>query len=366
MTQDPILAPGQLGNVTLPNRLVVAPMTRISAFPDGMPTEEMASYYAAYAKGGFGLIITEGTYPDAGPSQCYANQPGLATDTQAVGWRPVVDAVHHAGGKIFAQLMHGGAITVHNRFTTETVAPSAVQPIGEQPPRYHGKGAYRLPRALTETEITSIINGFAAAAVRAVQAGFDGIEIHGANGYLVDQFLTDYTNQRTDKWGGSLDNRLRFAVEVARAIVAAAPSGFPIGIRVSQTKVNDLSHVWAGGAEEAEMIFAALGATGVSYIHVSSHLGCVPVFDTGLSLAGLAKRHAGCTVIANGKLEDTSTSRALLDDGEADFLSLAKAALADPAWPQKLASRQEPVTFDPGMLIPDGSIASTTKWHAAQ
>lgn len=366
MTSDPIFAPGMLGGLSLPNRVVVAPMTRISATPEGMPTDEMASYYADYAEGGFGLVITEGTYPDAAHSQSYVNQPGLATDEQAAGWRPVVQAVHDKGALIAAQLMHGGALAVYNRFVSETVGPSAVQPIGEQPPRYHGNGPFPVPRALTEEGIADAIAGFAAAAARAVGAGFDAVEIHGANGYLVDQFLTDYTNTRTDRWGGKLENRLRFAVEVCRAVVAAVPHGFPVGIRISQTKVNDFAHVWAGGAGDAEAIFTALGATGISFIHISSHLGCAPVFDTGLSLAGLAKRHAGCTVIANGKLEDTTIARALLDGGEADLVSLAKAALADPAWPQKLAAGHAPVPFDPGMLDPDGSLASTAAWRLSK
>jgi 2,4-dienoyl-CoA reductase-like NADH-dependent reductase (Old Yellow Enzyme family) len=366
MTADPLFEPGRLGTLALPNRLIVAPMTRISATADGTPTPEMADYYADYAKGGFGLIITEGTYPDSAYSQCYVNQPGLATDAQAAGWRPVVDAVHRAGGRIAAQLMHGGALTLHNRFATGTVAPSAVQPAGEQPPRYHGKGPYPLPRALTAAEIPDIIRGFADAAARAVNAGFDAVEIHGANGYLIDQFLSHHTNLRTDDWGGSLANRLRLAVEVARAVVAAMPAHMPVGIRISQTKVNDLTHVWPGGADDAAAIFSALDATGVAYIHVSSHLGVGPVFDTGLSLAGLARRHARCTIIANGKLEDTATARALLTRGEADFLSLAKAALADPHWPARIAAGEVPVPFDPGMLAPDGSLASTAAFRAAR
>jgi 2,4-dienoyl-CoA reductase-like NADH-dependent reductase (Old Yellow Enzyme family) len=365
MTSDPIFEPGRLGTLPLPNRLIVAPMTRISAAPDGTPTAQMADYYAEYARGGFGLIITEGTYPDTAYSQCYVNQPGLATDAQAQGWRPVVEAVHQAGGRIAAQLMHGGALTMHNRFASGTVAPSAVQPAGEQPPRYHGKGPYPTPRELNAAEIPDIIAGFAAAAARAVTAGFDAVEIHGANGYLIDQFLSHHTNLRTDDWGGTLTNRLRLAVEVAHAVVAAVPAHVPVGIRISQTKVNDLSHVWPGGADDAATIFSALDATGISYIHVSSHLGCGPVFGTGLSLAGLARRHAGCKIIANGKLEDTATARALLNRGEADFLSLAKAALADPQWPSKVAAGQSPVPFDPGILSPDGSLASAAAFRAA-
>jgi 2,4-dienoyl-CoA reductase-like NADH-dependent reductase (Old Yellow Enzyme family) len=141
----------------------------------------------------------------------------------------------------------------------------------------------------------------------------------------------------------------------------------PVGIRISQTKVNDLSHVWPGGAADAAVIFSALDATGISFIHVSSHLGCGAVFDTGLSLAGLARRHAGCAIIANGKLEDTATARGLLARDEADFLSLAKAALADPHWPKQGCGRGKARCHSiPGMLSPDGSLARIAQGPSAR
>ncbi|ROU03794.1 NADH:flavin oxidoreductase [Histidinibacterium lentulum] len=365
VASGPLFQPGEIGGLPLKNRIVLAPMTRISAEEDGRANAAMAAHYARYARGGFGLLITEGTYPDTLHSQCYLNQPGLATPDQAASWTPVVEAVHAEGVPIFAQLMHGGAVMMHNRFTDTALAPSAVQPKGEMPPRYHGQGPYPVPRAASPEDIAAVIEGFATAARHAVEAGFDGVEIHGANGYLIDNFLTDYTNRRTDAYGGSTANRGRLAVEVAEAIRAAVPQGFPVGIRISQSKVNDFDHVWEGGASDAETIFSALGRTGVSYIHVSSHLGCGPVFGTDQPLAGLARRHAGVPVIANGRLENVDTAEEVLSRGQADFVSVAKAALADPDWPNRIAAGLRPVAFDPGVITPLATYDCEAAWRAA-
>lgn len=355
---------GQLGGHGLKNRVVLAPMTRISAGPGGCANPAMAAHYARYARGGFGLLISEGTYPDTRHSQCFVNQPGLATAEQGASWAPVVAAVHAEGVPFFAQLMHGGAVMVTNRYTDTALAPSALGPQGEQPARYHGEGPYPVPKEASLADIAEVIAGFAQAARHAVEAGFDGVEIHGANGYLIDNFLTDYVNARTDGYGGSVANRVRLAVEVAEAVVAAVPAGFPVGIRISQSKVNDFEHQWPGGAADAETIFGALGRTGLAYVHVSSHLGCGPVFGTGMSLAGLARRHAGVPVIANGKLDDVATAEGLIARGEADFVSVAKAALADPDWPRKVAAGQPAIPFDPAIFSPHATYEVEAAWRA--
>lgn len=364
--EGPLFRPGHVGGIELKNRIVLAPMTRISADADGCATESMVAHYARYARGGFGLLITEGTYTDTLHSQCYAGQPGLATPEQAAAWAPVVAAVHGEGVPIFAQLMHAGALVLHNRYTNVSIAPSAVQPKGEQPARYCGKGPYSVPRAASSADITTAIAGFAQAARHAVEAGFDGIEIHGANGYLIDNFLTSYANQRTDRYGGSVANRVRLAVEVAEAVLAAVPSGFPVGIRISQTKVNDLEHEWEGGVEDARAIFGALGRIGLAYIHVSAHRGCGPVFGTGLSLAGLARRFSGLTVVANGRLEDVATAEMLVARGEVDLVSVAKAALADPDWPRKVASGTPPIPFEPAIFTPTARYEVEAAWRSGR
>ena len=188
-----LLAPAAIGGVALANRLAVAPMSRVSTAGDGVPTENMVDYYAAFAHGGFGLIVTEGTYIDHAHSQAYANQPAIVTDEQVRAWARVVDAVHAAGGRIVLQLMHAGALVQH---ADAGLAPSAVQPRGRKLAGYGGVGPYPLPRAMTAGEIADVVEAFAASAERGREAGFDGVEVHAANGYLLDQFLTPYTNVR--------------------------------------------------------------------------------------------------------------------------------------------------------------------------
>jgi 2,4-dienoyl-CoA reductase-like NADH-dependent reductase (Old Yellow Enzyme family) len=206
-----LLEPTTIGPLALRNRIAVAPMTRVSATVDSVPSERMARYYADFARGGFGLILTEGIYPDSVYAPAYERQPGLATRDQLAGWRRVTDAVHEAGGIIVAQLMHPGALS---QCLEDTLAPSAVQPLGEKMPEYGGRGPFRMPRSMSRPEIERAVDGFARSAILAQAAGFDGLEIHGANGYLIDQFLTSYTNARRDEFGGGISGRVRFAVEV--------------------------------------------------------------------------------------------------------------------------------------------------------
>src|SRR3569832_124511 len=214
-----LFTPVDLNGHTLKNRLSVAPMTRITATEDGRATQVMARYYERFARGGFGAVITEGTYTDQAFSQGYVYPPGLADLTQANAWQPVVDAIKSNGAVAIAQLMHAGAISQGNRFRQHTVGPSAVHPKGEHMTFYHGKDRYALPTEMTEEQIADAISGFAAAAARAIEiAGFDAIEIHGANGYLLDQFLTDYTNRRADGWGGPTENRVRLLLETFKAV----------------------------------------------------------------------------------------------------------------------------------------------------
>lgn len=353
-----LFRPLQLKGISLSNRLVVAPMTRISATPEGVPTETMVRYYQRFARGGFGLVITEGIYTDQAYAQGYTGQPGLSDLVQANAWQPVVEAVHAAGGRIFAQLMHAGALSQANRFRSDSVGPSAIQPKGMQMSLYGGEGAYRLPRAMTDVDIDEAVKGFARAAKWACEvAGFDGLEIHGANGYLLDQFLTDYANRRTDVWGGELENRARLSVEVARAVRDAVGDRVPVGIRISQAKVNDFEHKWGDGADGAAMVFRRLVTAGLDYIHVTELEAWRPAFqDSDLSLASHARRAApGITIIANGGLDNPDRAAQVLNEG-ADLIAIGKGALANPGWPNQVAERRPLRLFDPTLLAPLGTI----------
>ena len=240
-----LFAPIDINGHTVKNRLSVAPMTRITATEDGRANETMTRYYERFARGGFGTVITEGIYTDQAYSQGYVHQPGITDEAQAKAWKPVVSGIKAHGALAIAQLMHAGAISQGNRFRQTTVGPSNVRPKGEQMTFYHGKDRYALPDAITEAQIVDAVDGFAESARRAIEvAGFDAIEIHGANGYLLDQFLTDYVNTRADRWGGATQNRVRLILETFKAVRAKVGGKTPVGVRISQGKVNDYHHKW--------------------------------------------------------------------------------------------------------------------------
>ena len=365
----PALESLRLGGLDLPNRLVVAPMTRTSATADGVPTAEMVEYYASFAAGEFGLIVTEGIYPDLLHSQGYLNQPGLATKAQTAGWREVTSRVHASGGRIVAQLMHAGAISQGNPYSEQTVGPSAIQPLGEKMPAYGGSGPWPVPTELTLADLDRIVDGFVTAALNARDAGFDGIEIHGANGYLLDQFLTDYTNQRTDSYGGSVSNRIRLTARITAAIASAVPADFLVGVRLSQTKVNDLVYRWPGGAADADVIFPAIAEAGASYLHIASEGKdwiSTSRLAGGQTITGLARRLTGLPVIANGGMHSPEQADQVLADGHADLLSLARGALANPDLPKRLAAGLELAELDYAMLKPDVTLANARAWQAVR
>lgn len=260
-------SPITVGRMQLPHRLAMAPMTRSRAKPDGTPGDLAPKYYAQRAA--MGLLITEGTQPSE-DGQGYLATPGIYTDDHVAGWRRVTDAVHEAGGRLFIQLMHVGRRshpenTPHHR---QPVAPSAIAP-GEQMFTMHGMQPVPAPRELTTAEVKQTVADFARAAVRAMEAGADGVEIHGANGYLVHQFNAPNANQRTDEYGGSVENRARFAVEVVRAVAdAIGPErtairlspGFPTGGIVEGQDNDDLYRYLA----------AELDKVGIAYLHILS------------------------------------------------------------------------------------------------
>ncbi|MEE1941727.1 alkene reductase [Streptomyces sp. TRM 70361] len=218
----------RLGELTLPNRVVMAPMSRARAAAGGLATPSMAAYYAQRATAG--LIVTEGVQPSL-VGQSNPGTPGLHTDEQVAAWRPVTAAVHANGGRIFAQLMHGGRVSHPDTTGTQPVGPSAVPATGEVfTPT--GPRPAPVPRALATAEVPEHALSYARAARRAVDAGFDGVELHGANGYLISQFLSSNANLRTDRYGGSVANRIRFAVEATAATVEAV-GGDRTGIRLS-------------------------------------------------------------------------------------------------------------------------------------
>jgi 2,4-dienoyl-CoA reductase-like NADH-dependent reductase (Old Yellow Enzyme family) len=360
-----LFSEGQLGTLRLRNRTLVSSLTRASATEKGLVTDQMQGYYRDFARGGWGAILSEAIYIDEKYSQGYAYQPGLANQEQAESWASLVAGVHSEGGLIIAQLFHGGAVNQGNAWVEGSIAPSAVRPKGEQIGRYRGSGGlFQTPREITLDEISETIHAFVEAGRRARAAGFDGIELHGANGYLPDQFLTTYTNLRTDGYGGSLHNRLQFHVKTLSALRHALP-GFLVGVRMSQTKVNDLDYVWSGGEQDASAIFPALEAAGADYVHVAAHLGVTPVFGTEHSLSGLAKKYTSLPVIANGKLHEPEVAEQALRQNQGDFCSIGKGALADPAWPIKVKAGESPTPFGVDMISPYATLDNYYSWTSA-
>jgi 2,4-dienoyl-CoA reductase-like NADH-dependent reductase (Old Yellow Enzyme family) len=253
----------------LPHRTAMAPMTRGRALPDGMPSAISAEYYAQRA--GVGLLITEGTHPSE-DGQGYLNTPGIHTGAHVEGWRNISTAVHRAGGRLFIQLMHVGRMSHpdNTRHHRQAVAPSAISP---KPQMFTMKGMVPIlePRALSREELAVVIAEFVHAARLAVEAGADGVEIHGANGYLIQQFIAPNANLRTDEYGGSIANRIRFAVEVTRA-VADAIGPDRTAIRLSPgLNLGDLDE-GPEGPELYRRLVAELDEIGLAYLHLV-HIG---------------------------------------------------------------------------------------------
>lgn len=342
-----ILETFNISNHKVKNRTVLAPMSRVSTALDGIPTPAMFDYYEKFARGGFGIIITEGLYMDTIASQSYPNQPGIVTPEQTAAWAAMVPKVKSHGALFIAQLMHGGGISQH---VQHTLAPSAIQPLGKKMAAYGGgDGPFPFPAAITTEEIKQIIKAHATSAQRILQAGFDGIEIHAANGYLLDQFLTDYTNLRQDAYGGSIANRFRIIAEIIAAIKAVVPEGFIIGLRLSEGKVNNFTHRFPGGAVTAKAILQEVKKADVSYVHISGEGGSwegTGFYETGESFTGLAKQITGKPVIANGGLQEVVIANRALTEGHADLIAIAKGALANPDWPQRVERGEEIKPFE--------------------
>ncbi|NUS14228.1 MAG: alkene reductase [Streptomyces sp.] len=321
---DPI----DLGGRRLPNRIVMAPMTRSRAYGPGLsPTASTAAYYAQRASAG--LIVTEGTQPSAA-GQGYPDTPGLHSAEQVAGWRRVTDAVHEAGGRIFVQLMHTGRIG-HRSLLPDGLRPvsaSAVRPRGSV---YTAQGPqeFEEPVELDEDGIARTVEDHAAAARNAVAAGFDGVEVHAANGYLAHQFLAPNSNRRTDGWGGSPERRARFAAEVVRA-VADAVGAERTGLRISPG--NPLGDIDEPDPEPTyTALLRALEPVGPGYLHLVETGGRSLTLELRKRFPGVLILNARATGRPSGPEE-----LALVEDGTADMLAYGTLFLANPDLPARL------------------------------
>lgn len=317
--------PIQLGRLTLQNRLVMAPMTRSRARFDGTPGELAADYYAQRAS--IGLIVAEGTQP-SGDGQGYLTTPGIYTDAHVAGWKKVTSAVHQKGGHLFIQLMHAGRMshpdnTPHHR---QGVAPSAIAPgTGMFTPT--GLQDIPPPRALTSDEVRQTVNDFRLAARRAIEAGADGVEIHGANAYLIQQFFAPSANTRTDEYGGSIENRARFAIEVATAIAGE------IGADRTAIRLSPGTTLWGidEGTEGPDLyryLVAELDKLGLTYLHIM-HLGNEPL------LADIRKLWKQALIV-NRPSRPREQIGSEIEAGLADMEAYGQMVLANPDFVERL------------------------------
>jgi N-ethylmaleimide reductase len=323
---SPLFSSIKLGSLRLAHRIVMAPMTRNRAGAGNVPTELMAAYYAQRASAA--LIVSEATQI-APEGIGYPNTPGIHSDAQVAGWRLVTDAVHARGGKIFLQLWHVGRIS-HPSLQPGgalPVAPSAIAAKGNAL-TYAGLTPFVVPRALASEEIPAVVQQYADATVRARAAGFDGVEVHGANGYLIEQFLLDGTNHRSDAHGGSLENRARFLLEVTRA---ACDSWSPdaVGVRLSpRSTFNDMSD--SNRAGTFGYAVQRLNEIGLAYLHLVD-----PIAGGAERLAPQLRKLFSGPIIINGGFDRDSALTAL-ERGEADLVAFGVPFLANPDLPARL------------------------------
>lgn len=361
-TAEVLSRPVQLNGLTVPNRIAMAPMTRMFS-PDGIPGDDVRSYYARRAAAGVGLIVTEGTYVGHESAGNSDRVPRFYGEEQLAGWAKVAEGVHAAGGTIVPQLWHIGMV----RGQGEQPYPDApaVGPSGIRVDGTEGAG-----KAMTQTDLDDVIGAFVDAAAAAERIGFDGVELHGAHGYLIDQFLWERTNNRTDGYGGDAVARTKFAAEIVAAVRAAVSPEFPVILRYSQWKQDAYDARLAETPQALEAILAPLVAAGVDAFHASTRRYWLPEFDgSDLNLAGWTKKLTGKPAITVGSVgldgdflhafrgrgAELGSLDNLLDRmerDEFDLVAVGRALLQDPEWASKVLEGRldELKPYDPAAL----------------
>ncbi len=359
-TASTLFQPLKIGQLELANRIVMAPMSRYFC-PNEVPHDGVVEYYRRRAAADVGLIITEATYIPHASAHSYENVPVMYGDAALAGWLKVVEAVHDAGGRIFAQLWHTGS------FRELGMHPDPAVPGFDASENLNAfENTTHQTKAMTENDIADVVAAYAKAAESAQSIGFDGIEIHGAHGYLIDSFFWSQTNRRTDRWGGDIGQRMRFGVEVVKAIRSATEPDFPISFRWSQFKQQDYRAKLARTPEELEQVLRPLVDAGVDIFHSSARRYWEPAFkdQSPLTLAGWTKKVTGKASIAVGSvglsgvastaktspehvnhttinfadalLDGVEKVEELLAQGEFDLIAVGRALLADPEWALKV------------------------------
>jgi N-ethylmaleimide reductase len=348
MQPDPLFTPLKLGALELKHRIIMAPMTRMrAAQPGNVPHALNAEYYGQRASDG-GLLITEAT--DISPqAQGYPATPGLYSAEQIAGWREVTDAVHAKGGFIFSQIWHVGRIS-HSSLQPDgalPVAPSAVRPSGDHIDASGQPVAFETPRALQEKELARIVEDFVTAARNAREAGFDGVEVHGANGYLLDQFLRNGSNRRTDRYGGSIENRARLLLEVVDGVIAALGAQ-RVGVRLSPwNRFNDMAD--SDGEALWDYVATELEKRDLAYLHVveprADFTSDLPLDANARDAAAHFKSTFKGLLISTGGYV-AETARAAVADARADAIAFGRPFISNPDLPERVRSGATITPYD--------------------
>ena len=352
-TKQKLFSHFQSKNMKLPNRVVMAPMTR-NFSPNNVPGNDVVSYYRRRAQGGVGLIITEGTCVNHIASNCYPNVPYIHGEESITGWSNVVEAVHDVGGQIAAQLWHVGAVRKMGMPPNPEV--NGYGPSGMNVPGKQNR------EIMTLQDIDLVINAFVEAAITAKSIGFDAIELHGAHGYLLDQFFWSGTNQRNDKYAGSIEKRCEFAAEIIRLIRLELGSDYPIILRWSQWKMQNYEAKLAHNPKELEAFLTPLVTAGIDIFHCSQRRFWEPEFEKShLNLAGWVKKISSKPTITVGSIgldadfisnpdqrgfseaDPASLNELLtrLDNDEFDLIAVGRALISNPNWVKHIQNNED-------------------------
>ncbi|GAA5221081.1 alkene reductase [Membranihabitans marinus] len=347
--ENQLFQPFTMGQISLDNKIVMAPMTRSRAISN-IPNELMAEYYRQRSTAG--LIITEGTAPSPN-GLGYARIPGIYNQEQIEGWKKITTSVHKQGSKIFLQIMHTGRVShpLNMEKNASILAPSAIPMKGQMYTDEAGMQDYPSPKAMTTEEILQAEQEFVQASINAIEAGFDGVELHGANGYLIQQFLNPATNQRTDDYGGSIENRARFVLEVADKVASAIGKDrtgirlSPYGTASEMSLYDDIPSTYAYIAEK-------LGELGLAYIHTVNQGTVEPSVMSEILATIKAKfKH---TVIHNGGFDKT-TAIDSISSGKTDLVAFGRPFISNPDFVQRLANNETLNPMDPETLYTPGA-----------
>lgn len=341
--------PYQMGSIELSNRIIMAPMTRSRAIGN-VANDMIAEYYTQRASAG--LIISEGIAPSPN-GLGYARIPGLFNEAQVASWKKVTDAVHYAGGKIFAQLMHTGRVSHSANMPAgaKVVAPSAIAATGDIWTDTEAMQPMPVPSAMTADEVASTILEYVQSAQNAIDAGFDGIELHGANGYLLEQFLNPGVNQRTDNYGGSIENRARFVIEVAKA-VADKIGKEKVGLRISPYNPYNSMPAYDAVFATYDYLSKELNNIGIAYLHMIDY--AARATEEGQALIQTIRNNFTNTLILNGGY-NRERAEEVLTNGLADAVSFGSPFVSNPNLPHKLQHAVELNAADPALFFSAGA-----------